>query len=129
MSTFELLILSSFIWMISGREEIVCETLPSSIHVTKEEYDETGNLVRNCEGMIGVSKCEGICSSQVQPSVISPGGFLKDCYCCKEEWMRHREILLTECYDSEGTRLYGEHGTMVIELKEPEACSCQKCGA
>lgn len=54
-----------------------CETLPSTIQVTKEEYDDLGNVVRSCEGTIGVTKCEGSCNSQIQPSVVTPTGFLK----------------------------------------------------
>lgn len=54
-----------------------CETLPSSIHVTKEEMDGDGNVVRVCEGDITVSKCEGTCSSQLKPSVASQTGFHK----------------------------------------------------
>lgn len=54
-----------------------CETLPSTIQVTKEEYDDLGNVVRSCEGTIGVTKCEGTCTSQIQPSVVTPTGFLK----------------------------------------------------
>ncbi|XP_055931020.1 partner of bursicon-like [Argiope bruennichi] len=105
-----------------------CETLPSTIQVTKEEYDDLGNVVRSCEGTIGVTKCEGTCTSQIQPSVVTPTGFLKDCHCCRETWMRQREILLTDCYTQDGKRIFGQQGTMVIHLKEPEACACHKCG-
>lgn len=42
-----------------------------------EEYSEGGILSRTCEGDVGVAKCEGSCSSQVQPSVVHPSGFLK----------------------------------------------------
>lgn len=42
-----------------------------------EEFDELGRLQRSCSGEIAVSKCEGSCNSQVQPSVITPTGFLK----------------------------------------------------
>lgn len=42
-----------------------------------EEYDELGRLQRTCNGEIAVNKCEGMCNSQVQPSVITPTGFLK----------------------------------------------------
>lgn len=43
----------------------------------KEEFDELGRLQRTCNGEIAVNKCEGACNSQVQPSVITPTGFLK----------------------------------------------------
>lgn len=42
-----------------------------------EEYTDGGILSRTCEGDVGVAKCEGSCSSQVQPSVVHPSGFLK----------------------------------------------------
>lgn len=42
-----------------------------------EEYDEMGSLVRSCSGEVSVNKCEGICNSQVQPSVVTATGFLK----------------------------------------------------
>lgn len=42
-----------------------------------EEFDELGRLVRTCSGDVNVNKCEGACNSQVQPSVITPSGFLK----------------------------------------------------
>ena len=83
-----------------------CETLQSEVHITKgimfysnrlfiirkspsraneiiiyyyssDEYDEIGRLRRTCSGDIPVTKCEGFCSSQVQPSVASTTGFTK----------------------------------------------------
>lgn len=73
-----------------------CETLQSEIHITKgnfsmkmfinfsnadllisEEYDEMGQLKRTCNGDVSVTKCEGFCNSQVQPSVVTPTGFSK----------------------------------------------------
>lgn len=36
-----------------------------------------GRLQRTCNGEVQVNKCEGLCNSQVQPSVITPTGFLK----------------------------------------------------
>ena len=80
----------------SGDEN--CETLMSEIHITKgikdlgkpvkekhrsrtifipDEYDEAGSLSRTCSGDVSVTKCEGFCNSQVQPSVITTTGFLK----------------------------------------------------
>ncbi|KAG8182263.1 hypothetical protein JTE90_004719 [Oedothorax gibbosus] len=114
--------------VVAKGSEAVCETLPSTIQVAKEEYDDLGNVVRSCEGTIGVTKCEGTCNSQIQPSVVTPTGFLKECHCCRETWMRQREILLTDCYTQDGKRIFGQQGTMVIHLKEPEACACHKCG-
>lgn len=54
-----------------------CETLQSEVHITKDEYDEIGRLKRTCSGDISVTKCEGFCNSQVQPSVASTTGFSK----------------------------------------------------
>ena len=54
-----------------------CHALPTEIHVTKEETDESGNVVRVCEGTIRVAKCEGTCHSELRPSVHSPTGFAK----------------------------------------------------
>lgn len=54
-----------------------CDTQPATIHVTKEELDETGAVVRICEGDIQVNKCEGTCTSQLKPSVASHSGFHK----------------------------------------------------
>ncbi|VEN52930.1 unnamed protein product, partial [Callosobruchus maculatus] len=106
-----------------------CETLPSEIHITKEEYDELGRLVRTCNGEIAVNKCEGSCKSQVQPSVITPTGFLKECYCCRESFLRERIITLTHCYDPDGMRLTNEgNNAMDVKLREPSECKCYKCG-
>jgi len=54
-----------------------CETLKSEIHLIKEEFDELGRMQRTCNSDVIVNKCEGLCNSQVQPSVITPTGFLK----------------------------------------------------
>lgn len=42
-----------------------------------EEFDELSRLIRTCSGDISVNKCEGGCNSNVQPSVVTPNGFLK----------------------------------------------------
>lgn len=42
-----------------------------------------GSLVRSCSGEVVVNKCEGICNSQVQPSVLTATGFLKVRNRCK----------------------------------------------
>lgn len=94
-----------------------------------EEYDELGRLQRTCNGEVQVNKCEGLCNSQVQPSVITPTGFLKECYCCRESFLHERVVTLTHCYDPDGTRLTTpEMATMDIRLKEPADCRCFKCG-
>lgn len=59
------------------RDSSNCHSLPSEIHVTKEETDESGNVVRLCEGTIRVAKCEGTCLSELRPSVHSTTGFAK----------------------------------------------------
>jgi len=105
-----------------------CETLPSNIHVTQEERDERGRLVRTCEEDVRVSKCEGACPSKVQPSVNTLSGFYKDCRCCRETTLRHREITLSHCYDADGKALAGDRGSMRVSLKEPSDCDCFKCG-
>lgn len=94
-----------------------------------EEYDELGRLLRTCNGEVQVNKCEGMCNSQVQPSVITPTGFLKECYCCRETFLRERLVTLTHCYNPDGGRLdAAELATMDIRLKEPAECRCFKCG-
>ncbi|KAL3282610.1 hypothetical protein HHI36_005785 [Cryptolaemus montrouzieri] len=126
---FILLTLFSLGICVSELSEETCETLPSEVHLVKEEYDELGRLQRTCNGEIAVNKCEGSCKSQVQPSVITPTGFLKECYCCRESFLRERIITLNHCYDPDGLRLTNE-GTnaMDIKLKEPAECKCYKCG-
>ncbi|XP_065221449.1 uncharacterized protein LOC135846344 [Planococcus citri] len=110
------------------REE-ACETLQSEIHITKEEFDELGRLTRTCSGDLSVNKCEGACNSQVQPSVITPNGFLKECYCCRESFLKERVIVLNHCYDPDGVRLTAEKvSEMEVKLREPANCKCSKCG-
>lgn len=36
-----------------------------------------GRLLRSCSGEVSVNKCEGMCSSQVRPSISAPTGFSK----------------------------------------------------
>uniref|UniRef100_A0A0A1XKL6 Partner of bursicon n=1 Tax=Zeugodacus cucurbitae TaxID=28588 RepID=A0A0A1XKL6_ZEUCU len=106
-----------------------CETLKSEIHLIKEEFDELGRMQRTCNADVIVNKCEGLCNSQVQPSVITPTGFLKECYCCRESFLKEKIITLTHCYDPDGTRLSSpEMATMDIRLREPTDCKCFKCG-
>lgn len=61
----------------SSTSSASCHLLPTEIHVTKEELDESGNTVRTCEGDLQVHKCEGSCSSELRPSITSPTGFAK----------------------------------------------------
>lgn len=94
-----------------------------------EEYDELGRLQRTCDGEVTVNKCEGYCNSQVQPSVITPTGFLKECYCCRESFLKDTLVTLSHCYDPDGVRiLASDSATMDLRLKEPAECKCFKCG-
>ncbi|KAF0298477.1 Partner of bursicon [Amphibalanus amphitrite] len=104
-----------------------CETIPSTIHITKDEFSSSGQLERTCEGDIPVNKCEGTCSSQVQPSVISPSGFNKECSCCKETGLRVREITLTRCFNPDGQQVAGDQGRLTVKLREPSDCRCSRC--
>ena len=55
-----------------------CESLNSIAKVVKEQYEQnTKNLIRICEGQVKIKKCEGKCSSYLQPSFNSPNGFQK----------------------------------------------------
>lgn len=63
--------------LMPGMAKGYCNTLTSTVHVTKEEKDSNGLVYRSCEGDITVSKCEGTCNSQLKPSVASPTGFKK----------------------------------------------------
>lgn len=47
------------------------------LYNVSEEYDDMGRLIRSCSGEVSVNKCEGMCTSQVQPSVSTATGFLK----------------------------------------------------
>lgn len=54
-----------------------CHMLPSVIHITKEDVDESGSTVRTCEGDLQVNKCDGSCLSELRPSITSSTGFAK----------------------------------------------------
>ncbi|NP_001037289.1 partner of bursicon precursor [Bombyx mori] len=106
-----------------------CETVASEVHVTKEEYDEMGRLLRSCSGEVSVNKCEGMCNSQVHPSISSPTGFQKECFCCREKFLRERLVTLTHCYDPDGIRFEDEENALMeVRLREPDECECYKCG-
>ncbi|XP_011686010.1 PREDICTED: uncharacterized protein LOC105448870 [Wasmannia auropunctata] len=105
-----------------------CETLQSEVRITKDEYDEIGRLRRTCSGDIAVTKCEGFCNSQVQPSVVTTTGFSKECYCCRESYLQERFIVLNQCYDVDRIKLIGtDDETMEIKIREPAECKCMKC--
>ncbi|KAJ2951206.1 hypothetical protein O0L34_g5599 [Tuta absoluta] len=113
----------------SSANDNICETIPTEIHVTKEEFDELGRMLRSCSGEVTVNKCEGMCNSQVQPSVTTSTGFMKECFCCRENYLRERVVTLHHCYDPDGIRLEEEdRAVMEIRLREPADCKCYKCG-
>ncbi|XP_030027856.2 partner of bursicon [Manduca sexta] len=115
--------------IINSVAEEMCETVASEIHVTKEEFDDMGRLIRSCSGDVSVNKCEGMCNSQVHPSISTSTGFQKECFCCRENFLRERLVTLTHCYDPDGMRLEDEdNAIMEVRLREPEECKCSKCG-
>ncbi|XP_063978645.1 partner of bursicon isoform X2 [Diachasmimorpha longicaudata] len=115
--------------LVSQTVDDTCETLMSEIHITKEEFDEGGILLRTCSDDLSVTKCEGFCNSQVQPSIMTTTGFFKDCYCCRESYLKERSIVLHHCYSPDGIKLMtAETATMEIKLREPADCQCFKCG-
>ncbi|KAL6260895.1 hypothetical protein P5V15_008423 [Pogonomyrmex californicus] len=109
-------------------EDENCETLQTEVRITKDEYDEIGRLRRTCSSEVSVTKCEGFCNSQVQPSVVTTTGFSKECYCCRESYLKERFVVLNQCYDADGIRLINtEDETMEIKIREPADCKCLKC--
>ncbi|KAL5279034.1 Bursb family protein [Megaselia abdita] len=124
-----MLLLNAVRYNPQGHGDENCETLKSEIHLSKEEFDQLGRLQRTCNADVVVNKCEGLCNSQVQPSVITPTGFLKECYCCRESFLKEKVVTLSHCYDPDGTRLTSpESSTMDIRIREPIDCKCFKCG-
>ncbi|KAH7961670.1 hypothetical protein HPB52_011197 [Rhipicephalus sanguineus] len=125
---------------LDGTGGASCRLQETSIRITRDHSDDQGSPVRTCEGTVLVSRCEGTCVSQVQPSITLPHGFLKapsvfhryhfsqECNCCRETYMNRREIQLQDCFDPNGQKLYGADGSMTIFLEEPQDCSCHKCG-
>ena len=96
-----------------------------------------------------MAKCEGSCTSQVQPSVVHPSGFLKvrigkhsesrfarlepalyaqECMCCRETFLREKTVTLSHCYDSSGARITGRNASLDVKLREPADCKCFRCG-
>merc|ERR1711988_53827 len=101
-----------------------CETLPSKIHITKEEYGPTKELVRTCEEDVELAKCEGSCVSSTMPSAMERSGFMKDCKCCREVGYNERVVTLHSCYDQDGVKLQGSLAQMQVTIKEPSECAC-----
>jgi len=104
-----------------------CETIPSEIHITKDEFHKASGTTRTCEQSVAVNKCEGECASSLRPSALNANGFQKKCSCCRESSHRKRSITLTNCYDSDGGRLSGALGTMDVTVNEPMGCKCFSC--
>ncbi|KAI8421835.1 hypothetical protein MSG28_009781 [Choristoneura fumiferana] len=99
-----------------------------------QEYDETGSLVRSCNGEVTVNKCEGMCSSQVHPSIATVTGFSKvsgskiwqmerSCNCCQESGEREATV---DLYCPEAKR--EENRYRKIVTKAPLECMCRPCG-
>merc|ERR1712018_204287 len=115
--------------LAAKRYKSTCETNPSDIHLTKDEFDSgTGILLRTCEENVAVNKCEGQCASSIYPSARNALGFHKECHCCREIRTRERTIILRTCYDSDGNRLSGSDGSMSVQIREPMDCKCLECG-
>merc|ERR1711963_1211373 len=104
-----------------------CETIPSEIHITKDEFHKASGTTRTCEQSVAVNKCEGACASSLRPSALNANGFQKKCECCRESSHRQRSITLTNCYDSDGGRLSGALGSMTVTVNEPMGCKCFSC--
>jgi len=64
--------------VLSGGPLNECLTLRSSVQLAKDDVDkESGQIKRSCKGTVQVNRCEGSCSSSVQPSVRSHVGLKK----------------------------------------------------
>src|SRR5699024_4541883 len=56
-----------------------CTSMEAEIQVSKDEKDVNGEVIRGGEGVIKVTKCEGVCLSRLRPWINSPSGFVKVC--------------------------------------------------
>jgi len=124
-----LVFLTIFVTSVLGEVNYksTCETIPSEIHITKDEFDKSSGTSRTCEKSVAVNKCEGACASSLRPSALNPNGFQKNCQCCRESSHRKRSITLTNCYDGDGGRISGSLGTMTVTVNEPIGCKCTAC--
>ena len=111
-----------------NRYKSTCETIPSRIHITKDEYDSNSLLIRTCEEDAAINKCEGACASSLKPSAFKANGFQKECRCCRESSYRQRQLTLTSCFDGDGQRLTGQLGSLEVTVNEPTDCRCHECG-
>ena len=65
------ILVSLFLVALSlGKLESICETLKSKIHITKEEFSKSKELMRTCEEDVEINKCEGSCVSTTMPSAM-----------------------------------------------------------
>ncbi|XP_074659709.1 partner of bursicon-like [Tubulanus polymorphus] len=104
----------------------LCETLQTDMVIPKEKtYEYNGRTIRlMCMGKVRVNKCEGLCVSQVWPSVKHYPGFKKDCRCCREGRLKSRMITLDECYNG-SKQVPGQ--TVTFFIQEPIECACLSC--
>ena len=114
--------------MMRNRYKSTCETIPSKIHITKDEFDTKGLLIRTCEEDAAINKCEGACASSLKPSAFKSNGFQKECRCCRESSYRQRQLTLSNCFDGDGQRLTGQLGSLKVTVNEPTDCRCHECG-
>ena len=128
MSFLHTLVMASFATLSMAKLESTCETLPSKIHITKEDFSKDKELMRTCEDDVEINKCEGSCVSTTMPSArerwdhnISSfltnhkcfrSGFSKDCSCCRESSYNEKTLTLHNCYDQDGHKLEGSLAQM-----------------
>merc|ERR1712106_496871 len=122
-------LLLAHITMQGRKLESTCETLPSKIRLTKEEYSVSKELMRTCEEDVELNKCEGSCVSSTQPSAMERSGFSKDCKCCRESSYHEKTLTLNSCFDQDGHKLDGSLATMQVTIQEPAGCQCFGCGS
>lgn len=61
-----------------GLRDDECRTIRSTVKLEKDDIEKvTGKVVRTCKGLVQVNKCEGSCTSTVQPSIKFSSGFVK----------------------------------------------------
>ena len=82
---------------LTSKYESTCETLPSEIHITKDDFDKSSGQSRTCEQTVAVNKCEGACVSSLQPSALNSHGFQK--VCCSSERQKSRKTDPYFCFD------------------------------
>lgn len=50
--------------------------------------------------------------------------------CCRETWMKQKDVILSKCYDPDGEMLVDDEklSQMTVSMEEPQECNCHKCG-